>query len=278
MKDRVTLTLDRDILRIVDDRIDGTHIKNRSHAIELLLRQSLKSTTPTTAVILAGGKGENLRPLTEDKPKSLLEVNGRPILQYNLDLCKKFGIKNVILSVGHLAEQIKRHYGDGSRHGLNITYIEEPEPMGTAGPLKQLQGKLTESFVVINGDELKDINLAKMYQTHLNNDAKATIALTTVDDPSHYGVALLDGTRIQRFVEKPAKEDAPSKLISAGLYIMEPEVLSRIPEGFAMLETDVFPKLAKEGQLHGYPFSGQWFDIGSVERLHQAGDDWKGFS
>jgi mannose-1-phosphate guanylyltransferase len=278
MKDRVTLTLDRDILRIVDDRIDGTQIKNRSHAIELLLRQSLKSNVPITAVILAGGKGTRLKPLTDKAPKSLVEVNGLPIIQYNIDLCRKHGIKNIILSVGYMREQIMKYYGDGSKFGVNITYIEEKEPLGTAGPLRLLKGKLTETFVVMNGDELKDVNLLKMYQAHIENNAKATVALTTIDDPSMFGVVLMDGQRIVRFVEKPKKEDAPSKLINAGIYILEPEVLKYIPEGYAMWELDVFPKLAKEGQLYGYPFSGQWFDTGTIEKLQFAAKQWRGFS
>ena len=278
MKDRVTLTLDRDILRTVDERIDGTHIKNRSHAIELLLRQSLKSNIPQYAVILAGGKGTRLKPLTDKTPKSLVELSGAPIVQYNIDLCKRFGIKNIILSVGHMRDQIMKYYGDGSKHGVNITYVEEKEPLGTAGPIRQLKDKLNETFILMNGDELKDVNLSKMYQAHIENGGKATIALTTVEDPSAYGVAILDGQRIVRFVEKPKKEDAPTKLINAGLYILEPEVLALVPDGYAMIEVDVFPKLAKEGQLYGYPFSGQWFDTGTIDRLQKAAKEWKGFS
>jgi mannose-1-phosphate guanylyltransferase len=278
MKDRVTLTLDKDILRTIDERIDGTSVKNRSHAVELLLRQSLKASAPTTAVILAGGKGTRLKPLTDKTPKSLVEINGQPILQYNIDLCKRHGIKNLILSVGHMRDQIMKHYGDGSKHGLSITYVEEKESLGTAGPLRLLKGKIADTFIVLNGDELKDVNLSKMYHAHIENGGKATVALTTVDDPSMYGVVLMDGNRIVRFIEKPKKEDAPSKLINAGLYIFEPEIINYIPEGYAMWELDVFPKLAKEGQLYGYPFSGQWFDTGTMERLQQAAKDWKGFS
>jgi NDP-sugar pyrophosphorylase family protein len=278
MKDRVTLTLDRDILQVIDERIDGTHIKNRSHAVELLLRQSLKSGAPSTAVILAGGKGTRLKLITDKVPKALIEVNGKPLLQYNLDLCKKYGIRNIIISVGPMGEQIKEYCGDGSKFGMTITYVQESEPLGTAGPLKMLRDKLTETFVLMNGDELKNVNLARMYQSHVENNAKATIALTTVDDPSEFGVAMLDGMRITRFVEKPKREDAPSKLISAGLYLLEPEIIPLIPDGFAMLEFDVFPKLAKDGQLYGYPFSGQWFDTSTPERLQEASVAWKGFA
>jgi len=277
MKDRVTLTLDRGILKVVDERIDGVHVKNRSHAVELLIRQSLHGSAPIAAVILAGGKGTRLKPLTDKLPKSLVPVNSKPILQYNIDLCKRYNIKNIIISVGHMAEQIMDHYGDGSKFGVNITYVHEKEPMGTAGPLRMIKEKLNGTFVLMNADELKDINLAKMFQAHLENGGKATIALTTVEDPSAYGVAMMDGNKIVRFVEKPKKDEAPSKLINAGLYLLEPEIISLIPEGYAMMEFDVFPKLAKDSLLFGYPFSGQWFDIGTPERLQKAAKEWKGF-
>jgi NDP-sugar pyrophosphorylase family protein len=278
MKERVTLTLDKDVLRIVDSRVDGSAIKNRSHAIELLLRQSLRASIPSTAIILCGGKGSRLKPLTDKMPKSLVPLNGKPILQYNIDLCKRHGIKNIVLAVGHMREQIIAHFGDGSKQGISITYIEEIQPLGTAGPLRMLKGKITDACILMNGDELKDINLIKMYHAHLDNNAKTTIALTTVEDPSAYGVAMLDGQRIVRFVEKPKREDAPSKLINSGLYIIEPEVIDIIPDGYAMIESDVFPKLAKEGSLFGYPFSGQWYDTGTPERLQKASKEWKGFT
>jgi len=277
MKERVTLTLDKDIVRMVDERVDGSHIKNRSHAIELYVRQALRGSMPTTAVILVGGKGADLKPLTDKMPKALIEINGHPIVEYNIDLCKRNGIKNIILAVGHMADQIMKHYGDGSKFGVNISYVQEDEPLGTAGALRLLRDKLNETFILMNGDELKDINLHRMYHMHVENEAKATIALTTVEDTSIYGVALLDGSKILRFVEKPKKEDAPSKLINAGVYIIEPDVIKYIPEGYAMMEQDVFPKLAREGQLFGYPMSGQWFDIRNMEFLRRAAKEWKGF-
>ena len=277
MKERVTLTIDKDLLKAIDQRVDDVTVKNRSHAVELLVRQALRASIPSTAVILAGGKGSRLKPLTDKMPKALVPVNGKPIVQYNIELCKRFGVKNIILSVGHMADQIKERFGDGSALGVNISYIEEKEPMGTAGPLRLLKNRLTETFILMNGDEIKDVNLIKMYRVHLEHYARATIALTTVEDPSAYGVAMLDGNRILRFIEKPKKEDAPSKLINAGLYMLEPDVLDLIPSGFAMLEHDVFPKLAKEGSLHGYPFAGQWFDTGTLERYERAKREWRGF-
>ncbi len=282
MKERVTLTLDKGVLEAIDKSIDGVAVKNRSHAVELLLRKSLKGTAPRIAVILAGGKGSRLRPLTDKIPKPLIDVQGKPLLDYDIELCKAHGIREIIVSVGYMREQIMEHYRDGGALGVHITYIEESEPLGTAGPLRMLAGRVNETFVLMNADELKDISISKMYEQHLAHEAKASIALTTVEDPSRYGVAVLDGNKIAGFVEKPKREDAPSKLISAGLYILEPEVIKDVlrlaPEGFAMIETDVFPKLAREGTLYGYPFSGQWFDTGTPERLEIARRQWRGFS
>lgn len=278
MKERVTLTIDEDILKTIDASVDGRGIKNRSHAIELLLRKALKGDVPAKAVILAGGRGTRLQPVTKHTPKSLIELNKQPILQYNIDLCKRYGITDIILSIGHLGDQIKEYYGDGSAHGIRITYVEESEPLGTAGPLRKIKHKLTETFILMNGDELKDINLRKIHRFHVEQGGRATIALTTVEDPSAYGVALMDGAKIVRFVEKPPRGDEPSKLINAGLYILEPEVIDLLPEGFSMMEQDVFPKLAKDQDLYGYPFSGQWFDTGTTERLDNARKHWEGFS
>lgn len=271
MKERVTLTLDRDILRSIDKRIDGSTIKNRSHAIEIHLRKALRQSVPGTAIILAGGSRSSSAP-------ALAEVDGKQILHYNIDLCLKHGIRNIVLCVGGASPEVKKTYGDGSALGAKISYLDEMEPLGTAGVLRLLQEDLHETFVVLNGDELKDIHIRRMYQEHVDHEAKATLALTTTEDPSDYGVALMDGSKIIRFIEKPVLEDAPSRLISAGLYIFEPEMLALIPEGFAMMETEVFPKLAKEGTLHGYLFSGQWLDTENADTLLRAKQVWKGFT
>lgn len=276
MKERITITLDKNLISQIDKRIDGVDIKNRSSEIENLLSEALGTNIPSKAVLLVGGKGTRLKPLTDKTPKALLEVHKKAVTEHIFDLIKKYGIRDVILCVGHLKNKIKDYFGDGSKFGVNITYIEEDEPLGTAGPLKLAGEYLKESFIVSNGDELKNINIPRMFRLHKRKNALATIALTTVEDPSHYGVARLDGSRIIEFVEKPKKEDAPSNLINAGFYILEPEVIDMIPDGFSMLEKDVFPQLAKLGRLRGFPFAGQWFDIGTIERYKLAEKQWKG--
>ena len=280
MKERVTLTLDTNLLAKIDKKVDGFKIKNRSHAIELFCMKAMGESAPKLGFILAGGRGTRLKPITDEIPKPLLPIQGKPVIEYTFDLFKKFGITKVILSIGYLGDKIKEHFGDGKKYGLDIIYIEEDTPQGTAGPLRLAKKYLTETFVMCNADELKDIDLDEMYLFHKENQASATIAFTTVEDPSAYGVAKLQGNKILEFIEKPKKEEAPSNLINSGLYILEPDVINYVPQGNepASIEKDVFPKLAKEGKLYGYHFAGQWFDTGNFERYEKARKSWNGIN
>lgn len=273
MKKRVTLTIDKNVLNQVDKNIDKYKVKNRSHAVELLLLKALGENVPKQALILAGGKGTRLTPITREIPKPLVPLHGKPVLEYSLDLFKKFGIKDILISIGFKGEKIKEYFGDGKRFGVNITYVEEAGPLGTAGPLRLAKKFIKDSFIMCNADELKDIDLMDMFMSHKKSDATATIALTSVEDTSKYGVAKLAGNKILEFVEKPSKEKAPSNFINSGLYILNPGVIDYVPEGFAMLENDVFPKLAKEGKLFGYPFSGYWKPIGNLQQYEEAISD-----
>ena len=272
MKERITITLDKNLIGQIDKRINGVNIKNRSQEIEILLSEALGTNIPGKAVLLVGGRGTRLKPLTDHTPKGMLKVHDMTIIGHLFELLKKYGIRDVVLSTGYLKNKIRDYFQDGSKFGMNIEYIEEDTPLGTAGPLKLAKKYLKDSFIVSNGDELKNINIPRMFRLHKRKNALATIALTTVDDPSHYGVAKLDGSRILEFLEKPAHP--PSNLINAGFYILEPEVIDMIPQGFAMLEKDVFPKLAEEGKLTGYVFEGKWFDIGTPEIYARAMKDW----
>ncbi len=274
MKERVTLTIDQDLLEQVDDTIDGSLVKNRSHAFELLLKKALGNNRLKKAFILAGGETEEKD--GEQIPASMLKVAGKPILHHNIELLKKHGVEDVIISLGPNGKDIKRYFEDGSEFELNISYVEEENPLGTAGPLKLAEDELDEAFVMMNADELKDIDLKDMFEFHKEQDGFATIALTTVNNPSDYGVAVMNGNKITTFVEKPDPSNTPSNLINAGLYIMEPEVLDLVPEGFAKLEDDLFPKLAQDEKLFGYPFSGQWFDPSAKGKYKINVKGWKG--
>jgi mannose-1-phosphate guanylyltransferase len=275
MKERVTLTIDREILGKVDKIIDGLNVRNRSHAIELVLSKYLNFRELKTAIILCGGEGTRLRPITYEIPKPLVPVHGKPIIEHIFDLLKKYGVTDIILSVGHMKEKILKEADGWSRLGLRIDHVAENRPMGTGGAIKIARDKLPKTFIVSNGDELKSLNIWDMYEMHKKNKALATIALTTVEDPSAYGVARLDGNHVMEFVEKPRKGKSPSNLINAGFYILENEVLNLIPDGFCSLEKDIFPKLAAQGRLFGFPFSGQWFDTGNLERYERALKNWK---
>jgi len=274
MKERITLTLDDSILSKVDGQVDGYKVKNRSHAVELLLLKALGDNAPKVGVILAGGRGTRLKPITNEIPKPMIPLHDKPIMEHTIDLFKKHGIKRIIISIGYKGDKIRSYFGDGRRFGVSISYVEESEPMGTSGALTLAQPFLNETFVLCNADELKNIDLSEMFAFHKENNALATIALTTVKDPTKYGVVKLKGSRILEFIEKPAKP--PSNLINAGLSICEPAIFKYIPTGAGSMEKDIFPKLAKDGLLFGYPFDGQWFDTGTLQAYEEAMEKWKG--
>lgn len=230
------------------------------------------------AVILVGGLGERLKPLTLETPKALLPLQGKPIVEHLFDWLKLYKINHVILAVGHMKEKIINHYRDGSKFGLKIEYIIEDKLMGTAGCVKLGKEYLKQTFLCTNGDEVKNINIDEWYKFHKKNKALVSIALTKVENPSAYGVAKMENNKITEFVEKPKKGTEPSNLINSGTYIIEPEVLNMIPDGHAMWEYDVFPKIAKLGRLYGFVFPGQWFDIGNMEKYKRAENLWKGLS
>ncbi|MBW2981142.1 nucleotidyltransferase family protein [Candidatus Woesearchaeota archaeon] len=227
-------------------------------------------------IILAGGEGTRLRPLTYNLPKALIQVQGKTLTEHVIDVLKKLDIDEVVLSIGYMADKIKEYFGDGSKFNLKITYAVEKEPMGTAGPLILLP-KIDETFVMANGDNLFGLDFKKMLEQHKNSKATATIALTKVEDPSKFGAARLEGEKILEFIEKPKKDEAPSNYINSGYYILEPEVFDIVKgKDFAMMEKDVFPKLAKEGKLFGYKDNGQWFDTGTPENYEKVKKEWKG--
>lgn len=275
MQEKLTIELDENILKRIDLMIDEKKIRNRSQAIENLISRIINRENVKKAFILAGGKGTRMRPFTYEIPKSLIPVQGKPLLQHILDLLRKYEIRDVILSTGYMGNKIREYFGNGSKFGVNITYVEEKKEMGTAGSLNLARDLLKGTFLMFNGDILANIDLHDFIDSHAKNNGIATIALKPVRDPSRFGVAELRGNKILRFIEKP-KATVKSKLINAGVYILEPEVIDYIPKRKVMMEMDVFPKLAKEGKLYGYPFDGQWFDTGTHEAYEKAIKGWRG--
>ena len=221
------------------------------------------------AVILVGGEGIRLRPLTNDIPKPMLPVLNHPFLEHTIRYLNKHGITEIILAMSYLPEVIKDYFGDGRRWGIELRYALEDNPLGTAGAVKNAEEYLKSTFVVLNGDIFTGLDITAMYSSHLESKAKATLALTWVDSPSAFGVVETDGRhRIQRFVEKPAPGEATTNWINAGVYILEPEVLQHIPENVHyMFERGLFPRLLELGvTMCGYQFQGQWLDMGTADK------------
>ena len=270
LKERITLTIEKDILEKIDSKVDGSTIKNRSHAVELLLIKAMSANRLQKGVILAGGEHNPNKKIT-----ILSTVQDRTVLEWNIKLLKRYGVKEVLICLPRGCENIKEQFNTQNM-GLEIHYHEEDHPLGTAGSLKALKDFITETTVVCYSDDLKKVDMDDMYVYHKNNNKTCTIALTTVDDPSEFGVALMNGNKIITFIEKPPKQSAPSKLINAGIFIVEPEILKYIPDGFSVMEQDVFPKLAREDDLIGYVFSGQWLRITTPQDLEKAEEIWKG--
>lgn len=220
------------------------------------------------ALVLAGGFGTRLRPLSCSRPKMLFPIANRPLIDYTLEaLSKEESVDTVVLAVYYMAESLVRYLGP-TKYDLGILYSREQRPLGTGGPVKKAKDMMNgDRFMVMNGDILTDFDYKRLIDYHEEKGGVATIALTQVSDPTRYGSVELDWEgRITRFVEKPEYGKAPSNLINAGIYIMEPEIFDYIPDdGKVRIETEVFPKLAEEHKLYGFESHGFWLDIGEPQ-------------
>jgi len=229
------------------------------------------------AILLAGGKGTRLRPLTVHTPKPIVPIFNRPFLHYQLDLLKQVpDIDEVILSLNYQPRRIEEVFGDGSDAGIKIRYVVEPFPLGTAGAVKYAGDKLTESVVVFNGDVLTQLDLAAVLRLHRERGARATIVLTPVDNPSAYGLVETDAQgNILRFLEKPTPDEITTNHINAGIYVLEPETFDRIPSDVAWsIERSYFPSLIERGETFvAYLYDGYWIDIGTPEKYVQVHRD-----
>jgi mannose-1-phosphate guanylyltransferase len=219
------------------------------------------------ALILAGGEGTRLRPLTSTVPKPVVPLVDRPFVRFMLDWLHGHGIDDVVMSCGHLASGVRNVLGDGSAFGIRLRYMEEREPLGTGGALKFAEPLLDERFVMLNGDVLTDLDVSAQLTQHERTGAVATLALTPVEDPSAYGLVRTDGDgAVTEFVEKPSPDQADTSNISAGVYVLERRVLEMLEaDQPASIERDVFPRLVGDG-LYGCVSSGYWLDIGTPER------------
>ena len=217
------------------------------------------------AIILAGGIGTRLRPLSCTRPKLLFPILNKPLLDWTLERLAETGVSGVTLAVKYMAEAFMQRYGE-STHEMKITYSKEKKPMRTGGAIKYAEELIghEEPFLVLNGDIFTRIDYAALLKRHKENGAVATIALIRVEDPSRYGtVKLTEDDRVTQFVEKAPLGQAPSNLINAGVYVLDPKIFEYIPGGRPVsIEHEVFPKLAKEGKLFGHEFTDVWIDIG----------------
>jgi NDP-sugar pyrophosphorylase family protein len=228
------------------------------------------------AMILAAGVGSRMKPLSLKITKPMLKIANKPNLEYIIDLCKNNSISDVMINLHHLPEQVDQHFGNGSNFGLNIRYSIERKLMGTAGSIKRVSSFFDETFCVLMGDGLSNIDLTDMLKFHRKNKSKVTIAVKQVADPSKYGVVVTDEkNNISSFQEKPSLEEAKSNLVNIGIYIIEPEIINLIP---AKTEYDfgkqLFPDLIEMNiPFFAYKTESSWFDIGDLGQYHQINMD-----
>jgi mannose-1-phosphate guanylyltransferase len=222
-------------------------------------------------VILVGGEGTRLRPLTSTVPKPVVPLVDRPFISFMLEWLHRHGVDDVIMSCGFLATSVRNVLGDGSGLGIRLRFVEEPDPRGTAGALKFAAAMLDERFLMLNGDVLTDIDLSKQLAQHESTGAKATLALVPVADPSAYGLVHLQEDRsVRDFVEKPSSDQIDTNLISAGAYVLERDILELVPaDRNVSIEREVWPLLIGKG-LYGFPSESYWLDIGTPERYLQG--------
>ncbi len=221
------------------------------------------------AVVLAGGYGTRLRPLTFSTPKAMIPLVNRPVIDYILDYLVGYGLRDIVITTNYLREQTINYLS--RRRDLRLTYPEEPSPLGTAGSVKN--ASLDDTALVIQGDNITDINIREMVNFHHSHGRLVTIALLPVSDPSQYGIAEIEegSGMIRRFKEKPSPRECFSNLANTGLYIIEPEAMEYVPEGRAFdFSRDLFPSLVAQNEVYGCVVEGFWTDIGSLEGYMKA--------
>ncbi len=242
--------------------------------IQLLVSNNLskKKNLPNSVVIMAGGIGSRLRPQTTNCPKPMLEVNGKPILEIVIENCIKHGFSDFFLSVNYLKDIIVKHFNDGSKWGINIKYLEETEPLGTAGSLSLLPENLHHDILVINGDVLTKFNLQKLLEFHLHNNATATLSVREYMMNVPFGVIDTNGIDVIGMTEKPSFK----KNVNAGVYALNPSVLNLLNKGEKIDMPDLLKRLIiTKSKVIACPIHEYWLDIGRPETLEEAYTSWK---
>lgn len=229
------------------------------------------------AILLVGGFGTRLKPLTNTRPKQMLPIAGRPMIEWVVEHLAQHGIDEVILSLGYRPDAFEAAYPNGTCSGVDVRFVVEDEPLGTAGAIAfaASEAGIDETFLVLNADVLTDLDVSALISFHKSSGAEATLNLTRVDDPSRFGVVPTnDEGRVTRFVEKPAPGEAPTNFVNAGTYVVEPAMLKRIPSGrMVSVERETFVAMAKEGCLSASQSPSYWIDTGTPETFLQANYD-----
>src|SRR5260221_12359071 len=227
-------------------------------------------------VLMAGGEGSRLRPLTIMRPKPMVPIVGRPVMEHILNLLKTHSITEVVVTVQYLASAIEDYFGDGSAFGMHIDYSREEVPLGTAGSVKNAEHLLTEPFLVISGDALTDFNLSDIIRFHHPHNAMATLTLAHVANPLEFGVIITDdGGHIRQFLEKPSWSEVFSDTINTGIYVLDPKIFSYFEKDKQFdFSQDLFPMMLAQGDpLYGYIADGYWCDVGSLAEYMKANSD-----
>ena len=260
--ERITITIKQETLQEIDNMIDGKDIRNRSHAIENLLIQSLGKLD--TVLILAGGTKKN------ETPKAMIKIHEKTVLEHQINMLKKYGINNIVLAIDR--KEIIDYFGSGEKFNVKIEYIVEEKSQGNVWPLHSMKNKST--FAVMNVDTLMNPDIHEMFEFHKKNKSLATMMLVTTENTSKLGVAIMRGNKITDFVEKPPS--AESKLVNGGFYIVSPAILSLLTKK-GSIENTAFPKLAKENLLLGYVHDSLVFDVAKDynKAAKQAAKRWR---
>ena len=228
------------------------------------------------AVVMAGGEGTRLRPLTSNQPKPMVPVVGKPCMEHIIELLRTHGFEDVVITVAFLPQAIRSYFGDGESMGLRIEYSVEESPLGTAGSVRLAAGKLDDTFLVLSGDALCDVDLTKLVEFHKEREASVTIGLKSVENPLEFGIVVTDSEgRVERFLEKPSWGQVFSDTINTGIYVLEPEVLNHVPTDRPYdFSKELFPLLLEMGRpIYGLPLEGYWQDIGDLDQYRQANFD-----
>lgn len=267
-KERLTITMRKDILSALDQYIDGDTIRNRSHAIEHIVGRHLGAGINTCVILASGREDQSI--------KCLLRVHNRPVIAYTIELLRQANIRNIIMVINAKCPNIKSYLGNGSQWKINIQYVEEAEPCGTAQSLNAVRSLVKETFLLMYGDILVDLDLQELVRFHRDLDrAVMTLAVTGCTNPSQYGVTELQGSRVYNLIEKPNAYNK-SNLVVAGVAVCEPKLFDYLPEKCEnkYLARDILPDLAHRGQVGGYPFASKWFDVSHEEEYKRAQTEW----